>query len=343
MSLFPPRLELVAIDDGFDFTKAVTRSKGARIPTAYTVNPSAKVAVMGSGHDTEHVYEIEGVRYAVGPNVAGSDTRFEEFPYHPANLAVAMDAIRRVVEPGARVHVIAGVPLNRFYMPSGDINGSVPSKKTQSWSRTVRSLRGPALPQICKVAVIAEAVAAWFDFVIDRNFVTRDEVVNDFMAVVDIGGRTTDIAVFQDASINMELSGTLDSGVLEIQKRVMDILSVRFPGTRFPRALLMDAVKFGEARLGTGAIDISEDVLDGQRSLAANIELFMRAKFGNQMPLMKRVLFVGGGADALKYELVKRFPRAVFAEDAQMANARGMLKFGVTVAGFEDERVPANG
>lgn len=337
------RLELVAIDDGFDFTKSVTRSKTARIPTAYSVNPIAKVALMGSGQDTEHVYEIEGVRYAVGPNVAGSDTRFEEFPYHPANLAVAMDAIRRVVEPGARVHVIAGVPLNRFYLPSGDINASVSSRKTQAWSRTVRSLRGPALPQICKVAVIAEAVAAWFDFVIDDSFVARDEVVNDFMAVVDIGGRTTDIAVFQDGNINLELSGTMDSGVLEIQKRVIDTLSVRFPGTKFPRALLMDAVKFGEAQLGTGAIDISSDVLDGQRSLAANIELFMRAKFGNQVPLMKRVLFVGGGAHALQFALRDRFPSAVFAEDPQMANARGMLKFAVTVAGFEDERVAANG
>lgn len=68
----------------------------------------------------------------------------------------------------------------------------------------------------------------------------------------------------------------------------------------------------------------------------------MKAQFGNQLPLMKRVLFVGGGAQALQFELKERFPNAVFASDAQMANARGMLKFGVTVAGFEDEPAVVN-
>ena len=68
----------------------------------------------------------------------------------------------------------------------------------------------------------------------------------------------------------------------------------------------------------------------------------MKSQFGNQLPLMKRVLFVGGGAQALHFELKERFPQAVFATDAQMANARGMLKFGVTVAGFEDAPVAVN-
>lgn len=341
MTLSPPRLELVAIDDGYDFTKTVTRAKGARIPTAYSLNPSTKVTVMGNG-DIENVYEIDGVNYAVGPNVVGRDTRFEDFPYHPANLAVAMDAIRRVVEPGTPVHVIAGVPLNRFYLPSGEANQDVSHKKTQAWSRGIKSLRGPALPRITKVSVIAEAVAAWFDFVIDDKFVTRDHLIDDFMAVVDIGGRTTDIAVFQEGNINMELSGTLDSGVLEVQKRVLNILSAKFPGTKFPRSLLNDAVKFGKVQLGTTALDISTEVLNERLSLVSSIEIFMKAQFGNQLPLMKRVLFVGGGAQALQFELKERFPNAVFASDAQMANARGMLKFGVTVAGFEDEPAVVN-
>jgi plasmid segregation protein ParM len=336
MNLSVPRLEL-------DHTKAVTRTKNARIPTAYAVNPGAKVSAMSCAHVAAHVYEIERVRYAVDPNVVGSDTRFEGYPYHPANLAVAMDAIRRVVAPGAAVHVIAGVPLNRFYLlPSGAINTSLSARKTAAWSRPVRSLQGLPLPRIAKVTVIAEGVAAWFDFVIDDNFVVRDDVLNDCMAVVDIGGRTTDIAVFQDGNVNLELSGTLDSGVLDIQSRVIDILNVRYPGMKVPRALLMEAVKFGAVRLGTGEIDIGEDVLDCRRSLAANIELFMRAKIGNQVPLMKRVLFVGGGAQVLQSELKECFPGAVFATDPQMANGRGMLKFGVAVAGFEEERVPAN-
>lgn len=342
MRSLPPRLELVAIDDGFDFTKAVARSmKTACIPTAYARNPSLKASAMGGGLDTENVYEIEGSRYAVGPYVVSGDTRFDEFPYHPANLAIAMDALRRVVEPATPVHVIAGVPLNRFYS-DGTANDSISEKKTYAWSRVVRPLQGPALPHIARVSVISEALAAWFDHVIDDNFNIRHDLANDFMAVVDIGGRTTDIAVLENRKINFELSGTMDSGVLGIRRRISDVVAAKYPALKIPRALLDEAMTLGRLSLGAGEIDVSTHVLDGRRSLALEIEDFLHSRFGSQMPLMKRVLFVGGGAKALQTDLSTLFPSAVFARNPQMANARGMLKFGVAVAEYENEDMVAN-
>lgn len=337
MSLSPDRRELVAVDDGYDYTKVVTRSRSARIPTAYSLELSPYAALMGSNpDDLERIYEIEGVQYAVGPKVAGMETRFEDFPYHPANLAVAMDGIRRVVEPGRPVQIIAGVPLNRYYSPTGEINEQVLEKKSLAWTRHVKS-DGPALPRIMKITVIAEAVAAWFDFVVNDNFVPNDDLINDFMAVVDIGGRTTDIAVFQDGNVNMAMSGTKDSGVLDVQSCVSRLLEDKFKGTKFPRSMLNDAVKFGTLKLASGQVDLSAEVIKERRSLVSKIEIFMNGKLGSQMPLIQRVLFVGGGAHALQFELKDRFPNAVFAQDPQMANARGMLKYGVTFAGMEDD------
>src|SRR5690606_17604219 len=120
MTVMPHELELVAVDDGYDFTKARTRTRSICIPTAYSLRPSRTVTVMGAtANDAENVYEVEGARYAVGPNVAGQDTRFEDFPFSAANLAVAMDAIHRMGEPGARVQGRPGPPLNRSDPPSG--------------------------------------------------------------------------------------------------------------------------------------------------------------------------------------------------------------------------------
>lgn len=336
MRSLPHRLELVAIDDGYDFTKAVSRSETACIPTAYARNPSIKASAMGGGLDSENVYEIEGTRFAVGPHVAAGDTRFDEFPYHPANLAIAMDALRRVVEPGTPVHVIAGVPLNRLYS-DGVANDSISERKTYAWSRAVRPLQGSALPRIARVSVISEAVAAWFDHVIDESFIVRNDLANDFMAVVDIGGRTTDIAVLEHRRINFELSGTMDSGVLGIRRRIGDVVASKHPSLKIPRALLDEAMATGKLSLGASEIDVSDHVLDGRRSLALEIEDFLQSRFGSQMPLMKRVLFVGGGAKALQSDLSELFPSAVFAKNPQMANARGMLKFGIAVADYENE------
>src|SRR5687768_12277871 len=118
----PSRLGIVAIDDGYDCTKVVTRSNlvGVRIPTAFSLKPSNTASVMGTGENAETVYDVEGMKIAVGPHVKAEDTRFEGFPFHQANLAVALDAIRRVVEPGTPIQVVAGVPFNRYYLPSGD-------------------------------------------------------------------------------------------------------------------------------------------------------------------------------------------------------------------------------
>lgn len=338
---FSQRTELVAIDDGFDYTKVKTRTQVARIPSSVSLTPSKTIKVMGEDN-VEHVYVIDGKRYAVGPKVSAIDTRFEGFTFDPANLAIAMDGIRRVVEPGTPVHVICGVPLSRFYFPTGAVNTDIVAMKSAAWSRHVQLEKGSALPRITKVSVIAEAVAAWFDYVIDDNYVEIEDRVHDFMAVVDIGGRTTDIAVFQDGNINLDLSGTLDSGMINVQKAVENVLVSKAPGTKFARDYLEAAVRNQKAKVGAGGpVDLSNVVQDERRAVAQQIKMFMSSRFGSQLPLMTRILFVGGGAEALQLELRESFDGvAEFAVDSQMANARGMLKFGVTVAGFDSEPLP---
>ena len=337
MTATPHGLELVAVDDGYDFTKARTRSHSVCIPTAYSLKPSRAVNVMGSAaSDAESVYEIEGARYAVGPNVAGQDTRFEEFPFSAANLAVALNAIQRVVAPGARVQVVTGLPLNRFYKPSGEINRAVSAKKIKAWSRIVQS-QGDSLPRICNVTVISEAVAAWFDYVIKNDFSIDEHRMNELVAVVDIGGRTTDIAVLRQGELKLEFSGTLDRGFLEVQKHVADLLSAEFPGTRFSKSELVEAARFGRVQLGNGEMDVSADVLSQRHALATGIQEFMQIQFGTEFPRINRVIFVGGGAAALEFDLRERFPKAYFSDEPQFANARGMLKYGVVVADSNDD------
>jgi len=342
MSLSPERLEVVAVDDGYDFTKTLTRTKGARIPTSVSLTLSNMAKVMqdeGKAVETETVFEIDGIEYAVGPDVvAAMETRFDDFPYHPANLAVAMDAMRRVVAPGTPVHVVVGVPVSRYYL-NGEIDETVKTRKSVAWNKTVKMRNGPVLPRICKVSVLSEAVAAWFDFVIDERFQERQHLINDFMAVVDIGGRTTDIAVFKNAMIDLDLSDTMDSGMLEVQKSIKKILSGKYRGSKFPRSLIIEAVNTGYVTLGNGRLDISEDVIKERRRLVAKIEDFMISQLGSEMPFLKRVLFVGGGAHALQFDLKARFPNAFFAADPQMANARGMLKYGVVSDSYEEAAV----
>ena len=72
------------------------------------------------------------------------------------------------------------------------------------------------LPRIVSVDVVPEAVAAWFDFVIGRDLQLNSQRYAEYTAVVDNGGRTTDVAVVKDGEVDLRQSGTLDVGTLEL-------------------------------------------------------------------------------------------------------------------------------
>lgn len=321
---------LVAVDDGYDYIKVWTRERSDRIPTAVSLTTRTTANLLDRRDTRERVYEIDGASYAVGPDVLEPmDTRYEDFPFSPANLAVAMDAIRRVVPSPVMVHVVAGVPLNRYYDRNGDVRHSMVDRKSAAWLRTVRASSGAPLPVIAQVSLIAEAVAAWFDFVIDDAMQERSDLVDDYMAVVDIGGRTTDVAVFENGDLDMRQSGTLDHGVLDVSSEVSRVLEDRYTGMRqFPWSVVEPAIRTGQALIGSATVDVSAEVASQKRVLVERVAQFMQSRFGNNAPLIKRVLFVGGGSSTLEPELRRMFPSAVFARDPQLANARGMYKYG---------------
>jgi plasmid segregation protein ParM len=236
----------------------------------------------------------------------------------------------------ATVRVVTGVPLNRYFTSSGEVRESVLTRKVQAWLRGVRDPQGARLPEIIDVTVVAQAVAAWFDFIIGANMQVDDALMNDYMAVVDIGGRTTDVAVFEHGEADMRQSGTLDHGVLDLAAAITRQLEDRYPSmSRLPQAIVESAINSGVATLGSTTIDVSEVLEREKRALIERIAVFVASRYGSNAPLIKRVLFVGGGSVALRNQLRARFPNAVFAEDPQMANARGMLKYGYVSSGEE--------
>ena len=133
---------LVAVDDGYDYIKVWTRERFERIPTAVSLTTRTTASLLDRRDARERVYEVEGANWAVGPDVLDPmDTRYEDFPFSAANLAVSMDAIRRVVPSPVMVHVVAGVPLNRYYDRSGSVRHSVVERKSLAWRRPIRGSR----------------------------------------------------------------------------------------------------------------------------------------------------------------------------------------------------------
>lgn len=332
---------IVAIDDGYHSCKVVTRDRQTCLPTAVTrASRLTARAMSGPSVSNERCYEIEGSVYTVGADVLDPiHTRFAEFPYSAANLAVAMDALRRVLAPGAAAHVVTDVPFNWFYAANGQKRNSDLARKISAWGRSVRELSGVVLPRIVSVDVVPEAVAAWFDFVIGRDLQLDSQRYAEYTAVVDIGGRTTDVAVVKDCEVDLRQSGTLDVGTLELAGVVRRVVEDQFPGTPGRSCTFVEsAIHNGVVRIGGREIDIRGSLERTKSDLLDRIADYLAGLYGRSMHDIRHVLFVGGGSALLETPLRRRFQRAEFADEPQMANARGLWKFKAYSAVQRQER-----
>ncbi len=329
------RRPVVAIDDGYDQTKVYTESGGFVMPTLFSFSKrqTANLGVAELGHEGH--YQIDDLIYSVGDVREPQDTRYDEFPYSPANLAVAIHAVRRAGVEAADLNVVTGLPVNRYYTSAGEVREESLKKKVQAWRREVRYLpvnghdADAVVPKFVGVQVISEAVGAWFDFVVGDDGELCEDLVQRQVAVVDIGGRTTDIAVVENAEVVMENSGTTDHGVLDIyagiERRLKDELNLP---TDIPRQRIVSAVASGVLQLGPREHDIRALLDEERRLLAERVRTFVQTRIGSEALFIDKVLFVGGGAQVLKRELQGMYPQMGIPVEPHFANARGMYKFG---------------
>src|SRR5690606_16429698 len=131
---------------------------------------------------------------------------------------------------------VSGLPVAAFYRADGQPRTAAIQQKRDSLTLPVVPRGLPHSPPPEKVSVefhqvIPEALAAWYDHVI----VTQDDGVtldadrlNAPVAVVDIGGRTTDYVVVQDQGVVHAASGSLEEGMLNVTARVAAGIEVQF-------------------------------------------------------------------------------------------------------------------
>ncbi len=336
---------LIAVDDGYDETKVYSAERGGlKIRSLYALRPT-DVANLGlRDMEREGVYEIDGKRYAAGEVRHPEETRYDGYPYSPGNLAITIHALRLHGAKGD-VRVVCGMPMSRYYDAEGRRREEAVSHKRTAWMKDVtgyeangQALTDEEMPRIVGVSVVSEAVAAWFDQVVDDRGDVLERRLQEQIAVVDIGGRTTDVAVVQDAEVLMANSGTTDHGVLDvygaINRRIQSDLGLTRP---IPRQRIVEGLETGVVRVGTHEMDIRAVRAEEQRLLVERIQVFVTTLLGSEAALIDRVVFVGGGAMMLSRELNDLYPNMEIAPEAQYANARGMLKYGMLVLGECDE------
>ena len=318
----------VGLDDGYAFTKiALPDGRLLAIPSRARVGQSGVTWI----HEAEQrisEYETDDTVYSVGA-VDGVPTHFEGYPWSGLNRAVVQHALQQAGLAGQSVHAVSGLPISTFYRKSGEHRQETIARKRDSLKQAVRPLSDALPVGIAFHEVIPEALAAWYDYVIVdlEDGVTLDaDRVSVPVAIVDIGGRTTDYVVVKDQGILHASSGSLQCGMLNVKQCVTDGIQERFDLESLSEQIVSHAIENKAVRLQGKNHDVAALVEAAKREVVEQIHDETRRQLGLGIEL-DRVLFVGGGTVALADHIANWCPHQAIAEHPAFANARGMLKY----------------
>ena len=318
----------IGLDDGYAYTKvALPDGRLIVIPSRARVG-HAGVTWIHEAQQRIFEYETEDTVYAVGA-VEGAPTQFEGYPWSGLNRAIAQHALQVAGLAGRTVHAVSGLPVSTFYRQRGEHREAAIARKRDSLKQAVRPLSDALPAGIAFHEVIPEALAAWYDAVIverDGKALLDEARVAVPIAIVDIGGRTTDYVVVKDQGILHASSGSLQCGMLDVKQLVEAGIQERFDLETLSEPIVALAVEHGVVRLHGKDYGVEALVNAAKQEVVERLHAETRRQLGLGVEL-DRVLFVGGGTVALADHIAHWFPHQAIADHPAFANARGMLKY----------------
>ncbi len=316
------------VDDGFRQMKCLTSgghkdSFGSVARTGFTLTGMGGQEDAGVGG-----YETNSSKFTVDPALDGEDTRFDDYALSEINRVLVQHALQRAGLSGRKVVLGTGLPFEVYFNGDNTVNQKLVDSKMANLAVEVKPLNGAASPTIVKQMVFAQGLAACIDRVTDD----RGNYRHDFdrsvpIAVVDIGGRTTDTVVLLGGEkVDRSVSGTGNIGISNVYDRIVHGLRSTFDVSNIRLGTIENAVRNGKIRFRGEEHDIREIIRSAVREVGPQIIREVQRRIGDAAE-MSEVLLVGGGASLMSGVMRERYPHCVVPEEPEFANARGMLKF----------------
>ena len=318
----------IGLDDGYAYTKiALTSGRVFAVPSRARLG-AAGITALNQHHAPVREYLADGLKYSAGA-VDGESTSFDDYPVSCLNRVIVQHALFEAGLSGKVLHAVSGLPLNRFYHADGAKRHEFIAQKIANLKHPVRGEDEVSPAEIAFHDVIPEALAAWYDEVITETpegVQLETERMQSPVAVIDIGGRTTDYVVVAEQAVIHRSSGSLRCGLLDVKQRIADHLRAQFDLESLDERLVDDAIHHRRIRLYGETHDIADLIEVALREVVEKIHSETRRQLGRGAEL-ERIVFVGGGALVLDAHIRHWFPNQHIAPMPAFANARGMLKY----------------
>lgn len=321
----------VAVDNGYADQKVAywkTDEKGNQFIAELLLPSRAQMGAINISIDgkSSGVYDIDGDPWTVGKDVSEPESiRGEKYAYSELNTVLVTHSLIAAGFGGKNIRIATGLPFDHYYR-AGEVNEELISRVKASLEKRV-SPRGGFLPARLKShELYPESTAAFVDYAVDEKTGEMKNEIEMGLAVVDIGGNTTDVTyINSDNIINVQRSGSKKIGVLNVRDRLRRLIQEKFKVDEVRDAQLDRALRTGSCKIFGIEKNVQEQIDSAKRETVKKLMNFVEEMVGDAADL-DLVLFVGGGAEVLG-ELIKEYPHACVPDRPQFANARGMLKY----------------
>lgn len=290
---------LIGVDPGNHTTKACAREKHIKFPS--TVGTGRECLLRRRENDSDLIVTANGKTYFVGAlareshdaSLALDETRTD----HEYTVILILTAVSLLAEKDGWLNVTAVVGMPIIHYRDRAIRQRLVDRLTcQAHEVTVQGVR--RVINFAQVIVFPEGAAALFS-------VMSPEFESNRIGIVDAGSWRSNYAVLDAMEYEDKNSGTLPLGMHQALLMVGE-------------NRLMHEVEAAAER----DKELAAELAEARRSKARQLADSVRGKWSD-MDFF--ALFIsGGGAQAVK----EYFPAAVTMPDAQMANAKGLLKVG---------------
>lgn len=327
-------MNIIGIDLGYGYTKAVAAGREVRFPSI--TGPAVRVQF----NDTALRSNGKGVIYRLdeGPD----DMRGSEFfcgewaqlqsPFidaprarertgtdHTGRLFVA--ALHQLGVPDGEASVVTGLPVQWY----GD-RLKVERQMLRTHHFYVNEQRRAVT--ISQVYIMPQPVGALFYSIMDGDGrLINTDLAKGRLAVIDIGMYTTDYTLVDHLRYIEKDSGSIDVGM----GRVYDLVGAQLRdgyGLNLGLHQVDQAIREHHFRVNGQTLSIDDLAAPAVQDVMARILNQARELWGNARDI-DRIILAGGGAIMARGHIINDYPHIMTIPDPDWANARGFYRRGL--------------
>ncbi len=331
---------VVGVDDGYSDIKICGSEISCQLVNGSTAIPGMKTfgSVIERGGSTGNIdgrirnrWQVGGETFTVAPFAAGERLEFDHYHWSPENQVLIYHYLASAGWSGKDIDLlVVGLPMSSFFeLETGGLSANV--------ERKIANLRFAPVPlgetikpprSIGDIIVRPQGLLSFFDYCVDWNGRSRVDAPPR-VAVIDIGGRTTDLAfIVGGAEIDRKYSKSINIGVLNVCRELNAALRDRYKvSIDFPLERLKLALRTGRVNIRGTESDVGDLVDDQVRAIGGNLWRQVQAEMEG-LAVADLILLVGGGASVFDRVRPSAISGVVIPQDPEYANVRGMWKFG---------------